>query len=298
MVKIMVGTFAEVWEVEYKTTKHARAAKIIKKSMKNKHNNLEHMIKEEIQTLTIVDSPNLMEIFEVFEDKYQYYIVTELLRGPSLVSYLKKLGPQKLNEELIANHLNQILSGLFHCHKKGVVHRDIKLENFMFSDNDCTLIKLIDFGFAKCFNEDNDKFQEILGSPNYIAPEILEKKPYDSKCDIWSCGILAYFLLSGSTPYPIPANGSLSELFDTIRGTVFTMGSFSGSVWDKRSIESKKFILRMLTKEPEKRASAEELLQDPWLKNKITEVDPEISKECFSNLTNSVVNLLIILELS
>lgn len=111
---------------------------------------------------------------------------------------------QKFSEKDAAKILHQILLGLNYMHKRNIIHRDIKPENILLESKNINsvVVKITDFGFAKCYDPYNfEGFDEVLGSPLYMAPEIVKKMKYDSKVDIWSLGIMAYIILSGKPPF-------------------------------------------------------------------------------------------------
>ncbi len=120
-------------------------------------------------------------------------------------------------------------------------------------------VKITDFGFACFFKPGDAALREVLGSPLYMAPEIIQEQPYDHKVDIWSIGVITYILLSGRPPFK---GKSKNEIFRSI-----LMGdiSFEHPIWDKISPEVKDFILHALQKDPKKRADAKTLLDHPWL---------------------------------
>ncbi|MDR3549477.1 MAG: protein kinase [Candidatus Pacebacteria bacterium] len=232
-----------------------------------------------------------MKIYESFEDDHKFYIVMELMHGENLMSYITHKPQSSFNEKTVASIIKQVLSGLCNCHANNIAHRDIKPDNIMFADKECTQVKLIDFGFAKMFDPANSKFQELLGSPLYMAPEICSKRPYDLKCDIWSCGIICYILLTGEVPYKVGENTPLASLLDQIKSKTFCMSDISGPTWAGLSVESKQFILKMLTKDPERRATAQELLADCWLENaKEARPDAGDVKKQLQNLLNRAVS--------
>jgi len=206
-----------------------------------------------------------MKIYEIFEDEIKYYIVIELMRGKTLFEQMQVLKAKQLTEGKVANLIRQVLSGLNCCHTQGIAHRDIKPENLMFADKESTTLKLIDFGFAKFFKAGECKFKEILGSPMYMAPEILTQDEYDEKCDIWSTGILCYSLLCGEMPFQPHEDDPLEVLLERIRLKVFTKSDMSGTAWQHISNEAKDFVLMLLEKDPEKRPSAKEMLGHIWL---------------------------------
>ena len=268
--------------------------KFVKKSLAKDNAKMLDMLMSEFETLAKIDSPSVMKVFDVYEDEHKFYIVSELMQGVTLIDHFSKMAQEEFTEKLVASYMKQILSGLCHCHSKKIAHRDIKPENIMFADKEQKILKLIDFGFAKIFNPQERKVQEILGSPMYMAPEICAKKPYDEKCDIWSCGILSYLLLSGEVPYVMEADTSLTTLLEQILAKHFTMDTFKTEAWEHISMEAKKFALRMLEKDPMKRASAMDLLNDPWLlQAKDTPLDKAASKKYLDNMKNNVVSSLL-----
>ena len=159
--------------------------------------------------------------------------------------------------------MKQILSCISYLHKMNIVHRDIKPENMMLKskdkDNDLE-IKLIDFGTALQLKKKNKKLTEKVGSPYYMAPEVI-KGNYSFECDVWSCGIIMYILLIGYPPFDGKNN---KNLYNNIQNNKV---DFSGSDWSKISKEAKDLILKLLEKNPNNRISAFDALQHPWIKN-------------------------------
>ena len=151
-----------------------------------------------------------------------------------------------------------MISCVSYCHSKNIVHRDLKPENVMLEkEKSFDNIKLIDFGTAQVFDP-SKKLNEQIGTPYYIAPEVLNKK-YSKECDVWSCGVITYILLSGIPPF----NGVTdSEIMAAIRKGKF---NFNSAVWKKVSDDAKDFITQLLILDTEKRPSAEQALQHPWL---------------------------------
>lgn len=143
-------------------------------------------------------------------------------------------------------------------HTANIAHRDIKPENILIEDPQKLLIKITDFGFAKYFNE-KDKMKEVLGSPIYMPPEIVDQKNYDEKVDIWSTGVVVYIMLCGKIPFEGRDKQSVYESIKTKEPNMST------SDWLKISENAKDFCRKALTKDPTERASADQLLKHPWL---------------------------------
>lgn len=260
------GSIAEVWSATHKGSNEERAVKIIKKGQ-NSPVDLSQMIKDETDCLATLESENIVKIYEVFEDEQKYYVVMEFLRGPNMSEYLSVTPKTALSEKIVAGWLKKILKGISHCHSKEIVHRDIRPSNVVFADAAATNPKLIDFNFAQSYDPDAAAVQDIYAAPAYISPELLTKKEYSKKTDIWSCGILAYYTIAGKIPYKAK---TLKDLLKEIKEANFTEKSFTGGEWNKISPECKKFIAKMLESDPEKRPTADELLTDAWLDNNTT----------------------------
>ena len=177
--------------------------------------------------------------------------------------------------------IKQVLLALNYCHKSNIIHRDLKPENILFeSDDSNSNIKLVDFGFAEVFNPKKG-LKEVLGTPLFIAPEIISGKNYNSKADIWSLGIVTYFLLSGNPPFD---GDDRDELFAAIKLAKF---EFSAKIWEYISEDWKDFIRKCLTKESKSRPSAEDLLSHTWITDTPkSEIDADIARECLDNLTD------------
>lgn len=145
-----------------------------------------------------------------------------------------------------------------YCHSKNVVHRDLKPENILLEANkDFDQIKIIDFGTSLVMDP-TKTLNEKLGTPYYIAPEVLNKK-YNHKCDIWSCGVICYILLSGIPPF----NGANDQ--DIMNKVKKGVVSFSDPSWSSISDNAKDFIKKLLTFDIETRPNAEDSIQHPWI---------------------------------
>lgn len=161
------------------------------------------------------------------------------------------------SERIAIRIMKQVVSAILYCHLNGIVHRDIKSDNILFLTEDIhSPVKLIDFGISVKFEKDT-KLKDKTGTVLYIAPEVISGS-YDEKCDIWSCGVLMYMMLSGTPPF----NGSSrQEVMAKIKKGKFT---FSGKIWTLISEEGKDLIKKMLTLDPARRPSCREVLSHPW----------------------------------
>jgi calcium-dependent protein kinase len=175
--------------------------------------------------------------------------------------------------------MRQLLSAINYCHKKNIVHRDLKPENMLLEqDKDLEKLKIVDFGTSLTFDPDR-ALDEKLGTAYYIAPEVI-KKNYNEKCDLWSCGVIMYILLSGEPPFNDPKADNEAIMKKVEKGKY----DISKGVWKTVSKEAKDLIKKLLTYKPEDRISAEEALQHPWIADFKVEVDEAAANNALGNL--------------
>lgn len=155
---------------------------------------------EEIFIMCQLDHPNIVRLEEVYESQSEIYLVQELCLGGELFDRLDDQPDYHYTEQQCARLIKQMLSAVRYIHSKGIVHRDLKLENFLFSTTSPdSEIKMIDFGLSKHFTH-GQQHNEAVGTPYTVAPEVLRGK-YDEKCDVWAIGVITYLLLSGDPPF-------------------------------------------------------------------------------------------------
>jgi len=271
------GAFGEVRKVIHKTTGLARAAKILRKDAisTSEHSKLI----QEVQLLTSLDHPHILKIYEMFEDKNKYYIISEYLEGGELFDRI--IENDHFSEKDTAKIMQQLLSAVSYCHNHNIVHRDLKPENLVYeTKKKDSNLKVIDFGTAKDFKP-NQKMNETYGTAYYIAPEILNQN-YTEKCDIWSCGVILYILLSGTPPFP---GRDDKEILRKVKTGKY---NFDDAVWLNVSDDAKKFIKRMMDMDQNKRINAQEALADPWFKKVMEkeDVDRPLAVQNLQNLKN------------
>ena len=266
------GAFGSVRLAIHKATKQKRAVKVLKKTEDNKQ-----FVLDEINILSKLVHPNIMQIYEVFEDKANYYIVSEHCKGGELFEAISQKG--SFSEKDASIIMKQILSGVCYSHQNHIVHRDLKPENILLDNKGEDLnVKIIDWGCAKTIKK-SEKLHTADGTAYYIAPEVL-KGDYDEKCDVWSCGVILYILLCG---YP-PFNGDTDDDIynEILKGQI----DFPKEEWSKISKEAKELIKKMLTLNPENRVSALEALSDKWFninKDKL-KTDLKMAKNVIQNM--------------
>lgn len=262
------GAFGEVRKAIHKSTSIVRAVKIIFKD--NSTPQELKRITNEVDMLKKLDHPNIIKVYEFFVDAKHFYIVTELCSGGELFDRIIK--DHHFSEKKAAETMRQVLSAIVYCHDKNIVHRDQKPENILYeSTKENSYLKVIDFGTSREFDP-HRKMAQRLGTPYYIAPEVLEKR-YTEKCDVWSCGVILYILLSGSPPF----NGKDDiEIMDKV-----VKGFFNINIPELETVtlEAKDLMRKMMTYSQEKRISSQEAYNDPWfdkvIGSNIGQIDPQ-----------------------
>ena len=216
----------------------------------------------EIDILIKLDHPNIIKLYEVYENEDFIYIVMELCNGGELFDRIIKRTEMgnPFTEKEAATIFKQLMSAVSYCHSNKIVHRDLKPENLLLlNSDDDTHIKIIDFGTSLIFKKKNTSMFDRVGTAYYISPEVIDGY-YDEKCDVWSCGIILYILLCG---YP-PFNGrDDEEIFLNIRRLNY---SFPSPEWNNISNDAKD-LLKSIICDQFMRLNDEQVLNHIWLKN-------------------------------
>ena len=279
--KLGEGTYGCVYRVKNKDLNVYRAMKKLNNTANIKSaSNLEE-INNEINLLKKLDHPNIVKIFEFYNTKEGFFLITEYCSGGELFDQIKKHG--RFEEGQAAYIMYQLLSSVFYCHNQGIIHRDLKPENILvdsFEKDGCLNIKIIDFGTAKIFDK-NKSENKVIGSAYYIAPEVLACK-YNEKCDIWSCGVILYILLTGRPPF----GGEDDEILQKIKKGKYDLSS---DPWPKISKEAKDLIRHMLEMSTVSRISAQKALLHKWfkkfkLRERVTNIHYEKLKKSIENI--------------
>ena len=214
------------------------------------------LMKRELELLRLVDHPNIIKLYETFEDERYVHIVMEELTGGDLFDHLITHG--QYTEKEAATLLEKVISAINYLHSSQICHRDIKPENFLYTFPDKGAdVKIIDFGLATKFGE--EMMHTVVGTPYYVAPEVL-RGSYGQSCDVWSLGVLLYVLLAG---YP-PFNGETQqEIFHKILHGEY---DFDQGEWEDVSPEARDLISSMLVLSPEKRTTLVQVLKHDWFR--------------------------------
>ncbi|KAK6944155.1 EF-hand domain [Dillenia turbinata] len=214
-------------------------------------------VRREIQIMHhLVGHPNVISIVGAYEDAVAVHVVMELCAGGELFDRIIQRGHYS---ERKAAELARVIVGVVEaCHSLGVMHRDLKPENFLFVDHDEEApLKTIDFGLSVFFRP-GETFSDVVGSPYYVAPEVL-RKHYGPECDVWSAGVIIYILLSGVPPFWDETEQGIFE--QVLKGEL----DFISDPWPSISEGAKDLVRRMLVRDPKKRLTAHEVLCHPWV---------------------------------
>ena len=241
-----------------KKTNKKVAIKIMSKS--NMANDDLELVRTEIEILKICQHPNIIQLYDVFENINYFYIIMEYCSGGDLFSYLEKRN-FRLPENQACKFMHKMCAAIYYIHQYGIAHRDLKPENVLMTSKDENAdLRILDFGLSKIIGPD-EKCTEPYGTLSYVAPEVLLDIPYGKEVDLWSLGVIAYLMLSGSLPFD--DRESEEEI---ARKTVSEDPPYKGSIWKKISNEAKDFIKKLLVKNPEKRMNVKEALQHEWFR--------------------------------
>ena len=214
----------------------------------------------ESNILAKLDHPNIIKFYDVFESKkpkHMINIVTEYADGGDLSEKIKERKNKNGNftESEILDYFTQICLAIRHIHEKKIIHRDLKSGNIFLMKNG--FVKLGDFGIAKNFQRTIDKAKTMVGTPYYLSPEIIESKPYDSKSDIWSLGVLLYEMMTFKMPFN--ANSLASLIIKITRGNYIP----PPVIYTK---DLRELVSKCLTLDPKNRPTIKEILGMPFIK--------------------------------
>jgi len=200
--------------------------------------------------------PHVVDLYAVIETADNVYIVMELVEGGELFDRVVDLGAY--SEPMAAEVMRKLVKTLGFLHSQGIVHRDLKPENILCKKNSDTEIKITDFGLSNIMSASN-VLRSKCGTPVYMAPEMLQNRPYNESVDVWAAGILLYIILSGTLPFYADNPDDFLEL------VLHSSFSFPESEWAEVSEGAQDLIRKILVPDPKRRLTVRQILAHPWM---------------------------------
>lgn len=259
------GAFATVRLAIHKSTGEKFAIKIIdKKKFQMSGSQRKDALMDEVNILMKVSHPNIIGIKEMFDTDKTLYLILELVTGGELFDQILEVG--RYTEEQARKLFVQMIDAVEYLHEQGIAHRDLKPENILLKSKTDHTIKLSDFGLSRIIGE-GSFMKTLCGTPQYLAPEILknsEQQGYGVLVDMWSLGVILYILLCGYPPFEESPSCSI---FDQVKAGRF---EFPDDPWATVSESAKHLIKGLMTLDPQKRVTAKQAKQHPWMKGETT----------------------------
>ncbi|RCI02639.1 hypothetical protein CU098_008623 [Rhizopus stolonifer] len=263
------------------------------------NNNPLELVRGEIAILKKLDHPHVVRLYEVLDDPSgdSLYMVFEMMHQGVLMTIETDQIATPYSDEKARRYFKEMMLGIEYLHAHDIVHRDIKPDNLLISNED--VLKIVDFGVSEMFIKGNDKLKKSAGSPAFMAPELCVAKHGEvsgKATDIWSMGVTLYCLIYGKTPF---MNDNLLELYEEIKEAPIEYGS---------DIDSHLLDLfqRILDRNPETRITMEELREHPWVTNNGTEtmvpeeencaIVSEVTEEDMNNAIKSIASLFVVMK--
>ncbi|XP_056021622.1 serine/threonine-protein kinase D1-like isoform X2 [Ostrea edulis] len=250
------GQFGIVYGGKHRKTNREVAIKVIDKlRFPTKQ---EAQLKNEVSILQNLHHPGVVNLEKMFETPERIFVVMEKQKGDMLEMILSSL-KGRLSERVTKFLISQILMALKHLHSKHIVHCDLKPENVLLSSETAfPQVKLCDFGFARIIGEKSFR-RSVVGTPAYLAPEVLKSKGYNRSLDMWSVGVVIYVSLSGTFPF-----NEDEEISDQIQNASFM---YPATPWKEISQEAIDLISNLLQVKMRKRFTVDKSLSHLWLQD-------------------------------
>ncbi|XP_055069679.2 myosin light chain kinase, smooth muscle [Misgurnus anguillicaudatus] len=266
--RLGTGKFGQVFKLVEKSTKKVWAGKFIKAfSQKEKEN-----VKQEIGIMNSLHHPKLVQCVDAFQGKSDMVMVLEMISGGELFERIVD-EDFELTEREVIKYMLQIIDGVQFIHKQGIVHLDLKPENIMCINKTGSKIKLIDFGLARRL-EDSGSLKVLFGTPEFVAPEVINYEAISYPTDMWSIGVICYILVSGLSPF-MGDNDN-----ETLANVTSATWDFEDEAFDEISDQAKDFISSLLKKNMRARLTCAQCLEHSWLKQDTKNMEAkQLSKE-------------------
>eukprot|EP01084_Bolivina_argentea_P126420 223848_1 len=216
-------------------------------------------IMNESNILQQIDHPNIIKVYDVFDEPHTLYIVLEMACGGELFERI--IEEKKLSEPITRGIMKQLLSAIMYLHEHKIAHRDLKPENILMINRKSWDIKITDFGLSRLLECDHDQLTTMCGTPLFLAPEVLSSKKhggYGFEVDYWSLGVILYLMLVGHPPY----NDKHGNLLELVKKAKF---SFPAQTWSGVSDEAKDLVVHLMQVDVTKRYNGEQVLAHGWM---------------------------------
>lgn len=247
------GHFSSVYLASDRTTREKFAVKIIKKD-KNDLQKSKKFVRREVKVLSVTNHPNLVRAVDFFSSNGKPHIVLEYIDGGSLRDLIKR--KTRLTQDEARPIMRGILQGVAYMHRSNIVHRDLKPDNVLMQSE--TFPKIADFGLATFRNEDKH-IHSVVGTPSYVAPEVMRSVPYGPPADVWACGVILYYMIVGERPFVGDSREEIKR--SVLEGNL----RFPSDVLAPTDVSIRHLITCLLTHDQRTRISAADALQHPWL---------------------------------
>lgn len=226
-------------------------------------------VEREVVIMKLLEHPNIVKLYDVWENRNELYLVMEHVDGGELFEYVGKVGCLREDETVWV--FRQVVAALLHCHRLGIHHRDLKPENILLDSSDHPQVKLIDFGMA-ALQPVGQNLTTPCGSIHYAAPEVFERNYDGSKVDVWSLGVILYVMLTGNTPFAYDVNTMKNDTERWYR--LIKAGKFE--IPNHVSPQAADLIRKMLVPDPRRRILLEECWTHPLVRtyNRIWSNEP------------------------
>ncbi|KAF6216846.1 hypothetical protein GE061_001196 [Apolygus lucorum] len=280
------GKFGTVYLCREKATNLSLAAKFVGIQRRQDRKNVER----EVEIMRTLQHPRLIQLYDAFETDNTMVVVLELIEGGEL--FERVIGDDFiLTEKACTIFMRQICEGVAFIHKNNIIHLDLKPENILCLTKTGNRIKIIDFGLARHY-EPGSKLQVLFGTPEFVAPEVVNFDQISPATDMWSVGVICYVLLSGLSPFMGDTD------VETMTNVTLSRYDFDDDSFDNISENAKDFITNLLLKKKEARLTADQCLDHPWLRRKIPPPPPELitTKENLKSFVDNYHNINVIAE--
>ncbi|KAM0012704.1 putative protein kinase CAMK-OST1L family [Helianthus debilis subsp. tardiflorus] len=281
------GNFGVAKLVKDKSSGELFAVKYIDRGQK-----IDEHVEREILNHRSLKHPNIIRFKEVLLTETHLAIVMEYANGGELFDRICTAG--RFSEDEARFYFRQLISGVSYCHSMQICHRDLKLENTLLHESSTTRLKICDFGYSKS-SVLHSQPKSTVGTPAYIAPEVLSKKEYDGKiADVWSCGVTLYVMLVGAYPFEDPDDPrNFRKTLTRILGVQYSIPDYV-----RVSMDCKHLLSRIFVDNPEKRITIPEIEKHPWLvKNMPKEfIEDEESSSDVDEPTQSIEEVISIIQ--